>query len=122
MPFRLTASESVSYNNNIFSLPAGAAMPGGEPRGDFTSTSSFGLSTAANWFGQQVFFNGSYGVIRYLHQVASDANVFTINSGLNWTFTSRCSGALAGTVTRAPTLITAQVGTGINYSTRSPRL
>jgi hypothetical protein len=119
MPFRLTASESVSYNNNIFSLPAGAAVLGGEPRGDFTSTSSFGLSTAANWFGQQVFFNGSYGVIRYLHQVASDANVFTINSGLNWTFTSRCAGALAATVNRAPSLITAQVGTGINYSTNT---
>ena len=119
MPFQLTASESVSYNNNIFSLPTGAALPGGEPRGDFTSTSSFGLSTAANWFGQQVFFNGSYGVIRYLHQVALDANFFTINSGLNWTFTSRCAGALAGTVNRAPAVITAQVGTGINYSTNT---
>jgi hypothetical protein len=117
MPFRLTASENVSYNNNIFALPAGESQPGGGPRGDFTSTSSFGLSTTANWFGQQVFFDGSYGVIRYLHQVASDGNVFTINSGVNWTLTSRCSGALAASVTRAPTLITAQVGTGINYST-----
>lgn len=119
MPFRLTASESVSYNDNIFALPAGAALPGGEPRGDFTSTSNFGLSTTANWFGQQFFFDGSYGVIRYLHQVASDANVFTINSGVNWTFTSRCSGALAATVNRAPSLITAQVGSGINYSTNT---
>jgi hypothetical protein len=119
MPFRLTASQSVSYNNNIFSLPAGAALPGGEPRGDFTSTSTFGLSTTANWFGQQLFFDGSYGVIRYLHQVASDSNVFTINSGVNWTLTSRCSGTLSATVNRAPTLITAQVGTGINYSTNT---
>jgi hypothetical protein len=119
MPFRLTASESVSYNNNIFSLPAGEALPGGEPRGDFTSTSSFGLSTTANWFGQQLYFDGSYGVIRYLHQVASDANVFTISSGVNWNLTSRCTGALGATVSRAPTLITAQVGTGINYSTNT---
>src|SRR5271155_5554232 len=27
MPFRLTASESVSYNNNIFALPAGESQP-----------------------------------------------------------------------------------------------
>jgi hypothetical protein len=119
MPFRLTASQSVSYNNNIFSLPAGAALPGGGPRGDFTSTSTFGLSTTANWFGQQLFFDGSYGVIRYIHDVASDSNVYTINSGVNWTITSRCSGTLGATVTRAPSLITEQVGTGINYSTNT---
>ena len=61
LPVRLTASEAVSYNSNIFALPIGAFVPRGGPQGDFTSTSSYGLSTKANWYGQQFFFDGTFG-------------------------------------------------------------
>src|SRR5271170_4901475 len=116
MPFQLTASQSTSYNNNILSLPNGVSLPG-QPRGDFTTTSSFGLSTRTTWEGQQFFFDGTYGITRYLHQVEDNQNIYAFNAGVNWTLTSRCAGNVAGAFTRNPTLITEQVGVGINYAT-----
>ncbi len=117
MPFRLTASESVSYNSNIFAVPTNVVTPSGQTRGDFTSQSSFGVSTKANWYDQGFFLDGNLGVLRYLHQVASDSILYSLNTGVNWTITSRCTGSVVGTFTRTPTLITEQVGTGINYGT-----
>jgi hypothetical protein len=116
MPFLLTASENVAYNSNIFAAPIGMSL-NGQPRGDFTSTSSVGLSTKAYWYGQQFYFDGSFGLIRYLHEVAEDANVYSFNAGDNWTLTSRCAGTAAATLTKTPTLITEEVGLGINYAT-----
>ena len=72
------------------------------PQGDFTSTSSFGLSTKPNWYGQQFFFDGSFGVIRYLHQVGFNSNIYSFRPGVNWTLTSRCSGTLAALFTKVP--------------------
>ena len=69
MPFRLTASETVSYNSNIFAVPTDVVTPSGQTRGDFTSQSSFGVSTKANWYDQSFFLDGNSGVLRYLHQV-----------------------------------------------------
>jgi hypothetical protein len=117
LPVRLTASESVSYNSNIFSVPTNTILPNDEPRGDFTSTSSYGLSTRANWEGQQFFFDGSFGVIRYLHQVQFNSNIYSFNPGVNWILTSRCAGTVAGLLTKSQSLITELVGVGINYST-----
>jgi hypothetical protein len=114
---RLSASETVSYNSNILALPTGTSSPNGQPQGDFTSQSSFGLSTTANWYGQQLFFNGTFGVLRYLHQNQFDSNIYTFSPGVNWTLTSRCSGTVIGLFTRAPSTITELVGTGINYAT-----
>jgi hypothetical protein len=117
MPFRLTASESVSYNSNIFAVPTNGVTLARQTRGDFTSSSSFGVSTKGNWYDQAFFLDGNLGVIRYLHQVASDSIVYSVNTGINWTITSRCTGTVVGAFTRTPTLITEQVGTGINYGT-----
>ena len=117
MPFQLTASENVAYNSNIFAAPIGVVGVPGQPRGDFTSTSSVGLSTKAYWYGQQLYFDGTYGLIRYLHQVEDDANVYSFSAGDNWTLTSRCTGTAAGLLTKTPSLITEQVGVGINYAT-----
>jgi hypothetical protein len=36
LPVRLTASETVSYNSNVFSLPTGTSVSNGLPQGDFT--------------------------------------------------------------------------------------
>ncbi len=117
LPVRLTASESISYNNNIFSVPTGTVLPNDEPRGDFTSTSSYGISTKANWYGQQFFFDGSFGVIRYLHQVQFNSNIYSFTPGVNWVLTSRCAGTVTGFLTKSQSLITELVGVGINYST-----
>jgi hypothetical protein len=117
LPVRLTASEIVSYNSNIFSLPNGTSLPNGEPKGDFTSTSSYGLSTRANFYGQQFFFDGSFGVLRYLHQTSSDSNIYSFNPGVNLTITSRCSGMVSGNFTRTNSTLIELVGVGINYAT-----
>jgi hypothetical protein len=119
LPVRLSASESVSYNSNIVSLPIGMSATNGLPQGDFTSTSSYGLSTKANWYGQQFFFDGTFGVIRYLHETGFDSNVYSFSPGVNWTLTSRCTGTLVGLFTKSPSTITEIVGTGINYATET---
>ena len=117
LPFRLTATENVAYNSNIFSVPIGAGLASRQPLGDFTSTTTVGMSTAAHWYGQQFFFDGDYGSIRYLHQVDNNANVYSFSAGDNWTLTSRCSGLLSAQLNKTPSTINEQVGGGINYTT-----
>jgi hypothetical protein len=114
LPFKLTASQTVSYNSNINSFPVGVALPG-QVVGDFTSATNFGFSTKANVSGQQLFLDATYGVIRYLHQVAFDSTVYSLNAGVDWTVTSRCSGSLGVTLSKSPAQLTEQVGTGVNY-------
>jgi hypothetical protein len=75
------------------------------------------LSTKANWYGQQFYFDGTLGVIRYLHNARFDSNVYSFSPGVNWTLTSRCAGTLGGLFTRSPSTITELVGVGINYVT-----
>ncbi len=118
LPFRLTASESVSYNSNILNVPTGTVL-NGQQQGDFTSTSSYGLSTKANWYGQQFFFDGTLGVIRYLHQTGFDSNLYSFSPGVNWTLTSRCSGQVVGLFTKSPSELNELVGAGINYMTKT---
>lgn len=116
LPFRLTASQTVSYNSNISSFPIGTA-PVGAILGDFSTTSNFGFQTRGNIYAQQVFFNATFGVIRYLHDVAFDSTVYSVNTGVDWTVTSRCSGALTASLSKSPAEVTEQVGTGVNYLT-----
>jgi hypothetical protein len=117
LPVRLTASESVGYNSNIFAVPIGTRLPNDQPQGDFTSTSSYGLSTKANFYGQQLLFDGTFGVIRYVHQTGFDSNIYSFSPGVNWTLTSRCAGNVTGLFTKSPSALTELVGTGINYVT-----
>jgi Putative beta-barrel porin 2 len=56
-------------------------------------------------------------VIRYLHEVQSNSTVYSLNAGVNWNVTSRCSGTLATSLSKSPAQLTEQVGTGINYTT-----
>jgi hypothetical protein len=116
LPFKLTASQNVSYNSNISSFPIGVA-PKGAILGDFTSATNFGFQTRANVSGQQVFLDATFGVIRYLHEVQSNSTVYSLNAGVNWNVTSRCSGTLATSLSKSPAQLTEQVGTGINYTT-----
>jgi putative beta-barrel porin BBP2 len=116
LPFKLTASQTVSYNSNVSSFPIGVA-PVGAVLGDFTSTTNFGFSTKANVSGQQLFLDSTFGVIRYLHDVAFDSTVYSLNAGDNWTLTSRCAGTLGVSVSKSPGSLTEQVGTGVNFTT-----
>jgi Putative beta-barrel porin 2 len=116
LPFKLTASQNVSYNSNISSFPIGVA-PKGAILGDFTSATNFGFQTRATVSGQQVFLDATFGVIRYLHEVKSNSTVYSLNAGVNWNVTSRCSGTLATSLSKSPAQLAEQVGTGINYTT-----
>ena len=116
LPFKLTASQTVSYNSNISSFPIGVA-PRGAVLGDFTTTTNFGFSTRANVSGQQLFLDATFGVIRYLHDVQFNSTVYSLNAGVDWNVTSRCSGALAASLSKSPGELTEQVGTGVNYTT-----
>jgi Putative beta-barrel porin 2 len=116
LPVKLTASQTVSYNSNINGIPIGAAARG-QLMGDFTATSNFGFSTRANVYGQQLFFDTTMGVIRYLHQVSFDSTVYSLNAGVDWTLTSRCSGALSVSLSKSPVELTDLVGVGVNYTT-----
>jgi hypothetical protein len=125
LPVRLTASQSVAYNSNIFGAAVGVPLPSGSAHGDFISTTQLGLSTKPYWFwsGQEFFFDASFGEIRYLHQVDFNSDIYTVDTGVNWTYASRCSGALTALASKSPTTVTTQVVnsveglTGANYST-----
>ena len=116
LPVKLTASQTVSYNSNVSSFPIGVATPG-QVLGDFTTTSNFGVSTRANVSSQQLYFDGTFGVIRYLHDVGFDSTVYSLNAGVDWRVTSRCSGTLGVSLSKSPGELTEQVGTGVNFST-----
>lgn len=117
LPFQLNASETTAYNSNIFAVPNGVAVPNGRARADLTSTSNFGLSTKAYLGGQQLFFDGNLGVIRYLRETQSDSVLYSFTPGVNWTLTSRCAGTISGLFSKSPSTISEQVGAGINYTT-----
>ena len=116
LPFKLTASQSVSYNSNVSSFPVGVA-PVGTVLGDFTTTTNFGFSTRGNIENQHVFLDATFGVIRYLHEVQFDSTVYSLNAGVDWNVTSRCSGTLGVALSKSPGQLTEQVGTGVNYTT-----
>ncbi len=116
LPFKLTASQVVSYNSNISSFPVGVA-PRGAILGDFTSTTNFGFQTRGNVSAQQVFLDATFGVIRYLHDNQFNSTVYSLNAGVDWTVTSRCAGTLAASLSKSPAELTEQVGTGVNYTT-----
>ncbi len=120
LPVRLTASQSVAYNSNIFGVSNNFPL-----QSDFISTTQFGLSTKPYWFwsGQEFFFDGSFGEVRYLHQVDFDSDIYTVDTGVNWTYSSRCSGTLTALASKSPTTVTTQVvnntrlNQGVNYGT-----
>jgi Putative beta-barrel porin 2 len=116
LPVKLTASQTVSYNSNLNAFPIGVALPG-QVVGDFTSSTNFGISTRANLSGQQLFFDATFGVTRYLHQVIDNSNVYSLNAGVDWTLTSRCSGTLGVSLSKSPVELSELVAVGVNYVT-----
>ena len=119
LPFRLTASETTTYNSNINAVPLGFALPAGQSKSDFSTTTNVGFSTKANVSDQQLYFDSTFGLIRYLHETGFDSDVYTISAGDNWTLTSRCKGNLGVTLTKSPAQLVETVGTGVNYMTTS---
>ncbi len=107
LPLRLKVSESVGHNSNVLNSPTNIATGGvlsGLSRGDFQSLSTYGASTKANWSGQQLFMDGSVGLTRYLHDVSLNSIQYAVDAGVNWNYTSRCSGTLVAAQAKVPSI------------------
>ncbi len=104
LPVRFKVSESVGYNSNVLNYPTNFPAAGGFSKGDFQSSSSYGASTKINWSGQQIFMDGSVGLTRYLHDVSLNSIQYNVDAGVNWTYTSRCSGVLVASESKVPSM------------------
>ena len=101
------------------------AAPGQRAWRFYLDNASLALSTKPYWFwsGQEFFFDASFGEVRYLRQVDFNSDIYTVDAGVNWTYASRCSGALTALASKSPTTVTTQVVNsvesllGANYST-----
>lgn len=94
LPFTFTANETVSYNDNLLLQPNNAVIPPGRSRGDLYSLTTVGLSSRIPLAAQHFFVDGTYGITRYRDNTSLDASNYALNGGIDWVFTSRCSGRL----------------------------
>jgi hypothetical protein len=115
LPFTISATQSIGYNDNVLGLAQGQPMPANTPlRGDLFSTTVFGASTKVTLGQQQFFADASYGLTRYRVDTADDTHQYSLDAGVNWQVTSRCSGKLIAAQNQYQTPIEEQVGSGIS--------
>jgi Putative beta-barrel porin 2 len=88
--------ESLRYNDNLLLLPNSAAIPPNFKRGDAYSVTTVGLFSRFPLGADTFFVNGTYGVSRYAHDTGLNSSNYALNGGMDWVFTSRCSGTLVG--------------------------
>jgi hypothetical protein len=105
LPVQFKISESVGYNSNIENTPNVSGINSliiGHPIAAFESISTFGASTKAYWGSQQFFLDGSIGMYRYLDHASLDRLHSSFDAGVNWIYTSRCSGTLVASELSTP--------------------
>jgi hypothetical protein len=104
LPFKILFDQSLQHNDNLLLLPVGAAIPANAQRGDSYSVTTFGLFSRFPLGANALFVNGTYGISRYQHDTTLDSSSYALNAGMDWVFTSRCSGTLIGSdnQTQAP--------------------
>lgn len=123
LPFQLHLSESVGYNDNILNTPSNfSSVINGVPMvlrpvGGFESISDFGASTKFNWGAQQFFADGSFGLTRYLGHSNFDTQHHNLDAGMNWIYTSKCSGRLVFSDVSAESLPSQQIGINVINTT-----
>ena len=116
LPFTLTASDSIGYNSNVLGLPQGAPTTLGT-KGDWYSTTVIGMSTKANIGEDTLFADGTYGLTRYRDDVFQNTNQYSLDAGVNWHLTSRCSGSVIAALNQYQSPLGYQLGPGINLVT-----
>ena len=104
LPFKILFDQSIRHNDNLLLLPNGAAAPPGNSRGDTYSMTTVGLFSRFPLGANTFFVNGTYGFSRYQHNTDLNSSNHALNGGVDWVFTSRCSGQLVASdrVTQAP--------------------
>lgn len=100
LPFTFTASETVSYNDNLLLLPNNTILPPGRTRGDLYSLTTVGLSSRIPVAAQHFFVDGTYGITRYRDNTTLNSSNYALNGGVDWVFTSRCAGRLIASNTQ----------------------
>ena len=114
-PIKPIVSETLTYSDNVAGLPSTSPLlPGMASRGDFLDLIQIGVSPRVNLSGQQFFFDYNYGVTRYFRDVGFDSMQYSLDAGVNWTFTSRCSGTLRAVQSEIPSVFEQTVGVGVN--------
>jgi hypothetical protein len=96
LPFKILFDQSLRYNDNLLLLPNGATIPPNFKRGDGYSVTTVGLFSRFPLGADTFFVNGTYGVSRYAHDTTLNSSNYALNGGMDWVFTSRCSGTLVG--------------------------
>jgi hypothetical protein len=101
LPFRLTVSQSVGYNSNLFNTPANsggsttaAQLAYGRPVGGFETISTVMGATTLHWGAQEFILDGSYGMYRYAGHTSLNTAHNSLDAGMNWVLTSKCKGKL----------------------------
>ncbi len=120
LPVQIKLSESAGYNSNISSTPelSGVTLsPYGRPIGGWESTSTYGISTKGNWGSDQFFADATYGMDRYPNNDVLNQQHNSVDAGVNWNYTSKCSGKLVGSEQTTPSLPGQQVGINVINST-----
>jgi hypothetical protein len=97
LPIQFKISEAVGYNSNVTNTPAqstGVNLLLGRQVGAFESVSNYQASTKWYIAGDQFFADGSYGFNRYLNHTNLNTTHNSADLGVNWIYTSKCSGRL----------------------------
>ena len=115
LPFKLTASETVSYNTNILPFRSASPREGGV-LGDFTSTTILASQPKPTVW-PTAFLRHDFRSYALSSSDPIQLECILLSAGVNWTLTSRCSGTLGVGSPSPPPQITEQVGTGVNYAT-----
>ena len=123
LPLQLKLQEKTGYNSNILNTPLTGSSAVttffGHPVGSLVSISNFGASTKRYWEGQQFFADGSLGMYRYFSDTGLNSMSNSFELGDNWTYGSRCSGALIASEQTSPSEPGQQVGHNVKNSTRT---
>ncbi len=115
LPVQLKFSESVGYNSNVLNTPLNTNL--GAPLGSLYSLTNYGLSTKADWEGQQFFADASAGMYRYLADSELNSLASSLDAGVNWTYGSKCSGKLIGSEQTSPSQPGQQIGSNVKNNT-----
>jgi hypothetical protein len=107
-------SEGLGYNDNIYGLANGNFLPAGLTKGDWYNSFGVGGSSKFNVSGQQIFLDGNYTVINYLHDRVADAHNYSLDGGVNWSMASHCHGTLVASDSSHQATIEEQIGPGLN--------
>ena len=113
-PLKLRLGQTLTYNDNVLGLAHGQPTPFNISRGDLYSLTTFGASTKLYFGAQQFFFDGNYGLQRYRKDTSLNTSQYSLDGGVNWNLTSRCSGRLVAAANKYQSPIEEQVGAGVN--------